>query len=96
MVEMVAHLTSRPAKRMGIYPKRGVIREGSAADLVLFDPLRIKDMSTFEEPKLRAAGIRWVLVNGVMAMEEGRLTGVRGGRTLRRRKDGSVSSPVSK
>ena len=36
--DMIAHLTSRPAKRLSVYPRRGVVREGSAADLVLFDP----------------------------------------------------------
>ena len=90
--QMVAHLTSRPAKRIGMYPHRGSIRVGSAADVVLFDPKRIKDTATYEEPKNKAEGIRWVLVNGQIAMEEGRLTGHRAGRTLRRSKDGTVAT----
>jgi N-acyl-D-aspartate/D-glutamate deacylase len=89
---MVSHLTSRPAKRLGVFPHRGLIAEGSAADLVLFDPAKIKDRATFNEPKLRAAGIRFVLVNGQIALDEGEMTGARGGRTLRRRSDGSVGS----
>ena len=89
MPRMVAHLTSRPAKRIGVFPHRGLIRTGSAADIVLFDPEKIRDMSTYEEPKKRAEGFRWVLVNGQVAMEEGVLTGARGGRTLRRGGDGS-------
>ncbi|WWC69830.1 uncharacterized protein I206_103773 [Kwoniella pini CBS 10737] len=88
--EMVSHLTSRPAKRLGIYPHRGLIQEGSAADLVLFDPKTIKDKATFDEPKQRAEGIRYVLVNGKIAMEEGVLNGNRGGSVLRRRQDGKV------
>lgn len=56
--EMVSHVTSRPAKRLGVFPHRGYIGIGSAADLVLFDPHKIKDRATFEEPKRRAEGIR--------------------------------------
>jgi len=90
--EMVSHLTSRPAKRLGVFPKRGLIAVGSSADLVLFDPRKIQDRATFEEPKLRAAGIRFVLVNGWVALDEGEMTGARGGRTLRRQSDGSVGT----
>ncbi|KAG8407016.1 hypothetical protein J3458_020513 [Metarhizium acridum] len=89
--DMVAHLTSRPAKRLGVYPARGVVRVGSAADLVLFDAARVRDRATFEEPKLTSEGVRYVLVNGVVALDEGELRGVRAGKTLRRRGDGSVA-----
>jgi N-acyl-D-amino-acid deacylase len=82
---MVAHLTSRPAKRIGIYPHRGLLAQGSAADLVLFHPETIMDKATYE-------GIRFVLVNGEVAMDEGQLTGMRAGRTLRRSKDGKVTT----
>ncbi|OAQ71282.1 D-aminoacylase [Pochonia chlamydosporia 170] len=88
--DMVAHLTSRPARRLGVFPGRGVVRVGSAADLVLFDAERVRDRATFEEPKLRSEGVRFVLVNGVVALEEGEMVGVRAGRVLRRR-DGRVS-----
>ena len=94
--EMITHLTSRPAKRLGIFPHRGLIAEGSAADVVLFDPETIKDMSTYEQPRNVAQGIRWVLVNGQIAMQEGKLTGVRGGRTVRRRANGSVGTSLEK
>ena len=90
--EMVSHLTSRPAKRLGVFPHRGLIAVGSAADLVLFDPHKIRDRATFNEPKLRAEGIRFVLVNGRVALDEGEMTGARGGRTLRRRQDGTVGT----
>jgi len=88
---MIAHLTSRPAKRLSIYPQRGLIAEGSAADLVLFDPETIKDMATYEEPKLTAKGIRFVVVNGIIALDEGVMTNARAGKTLRRRHDGKVT-----
>lgn len=89
---MIAHMTSRPAKRLSIYPHRGLIAEGSAADLVLFDPETIEDMATYEEPKLTSKGIRFVLVNGVIALDETVMTGSRAGRTLRRRSDGKVTT----
>lgn len=73
-----------------MFPGRGVVRVGSAADLVLFDAERVRDRATFEEPKLRSEGVRFVLVNGVVALEEGEMAGVRAGRVLRRR-DGRVS-----
>lgn len=88
---MVAHLTTRPAKRLGVYPARGVVREGSAADLVLFDPTTVKDMSSHTEPRATAKGIRFVLVNGQVAIDEGKMTGARAGVTIRRRKDGKVT-----
>jgi len=91
MPDMVAHLTSRPAKRLGVYPHRGTVRVGSAADLVLFDPTTIKDMATHEHPTLPAKGIQYVLINGQVALEDGKCTGVRAGFTLRRRKDGRVT-----
>jgi N-acyl-D-amino-acid deacylase len=87
---MVAHMTSRPAKRLSIYPHRGLVAEGSAADLVLFDPAAIKDMATFQEPKLPTRGIRFVVINGKIALDEGKMTGARAGKTLRRQKDGQV------
>lgn len=90
--QMMAHLTSRPAKRLNVYPFRGYIGVGSAADLVLFDPETIQDMATFEQPKLTSKGIDFVLVNGVVAVDAGKLTGARGGQVLRRKKDGSVNS----
>ncbi|KAM3431639.1 hypothetical protein NHJ13734_007221 [Beauveria thailandica] len=90
--QMMAHLTSRPAKRLNVYPFRGHVGVGSAADLVLFDPETIQDMATFEKPKLTSKGINFVLVNGVVAVDAGKLTGARGGHVLRRKKDGTVGS----
>lgn len=93
--QMMAHLTSRPAKRLNVYPFRGHLGVGSAADLVLFDPETIQDMATFEQPKLTSKGINFVLVNGIVAVDGGKLTGARGGHVLRRRKDGSVGSGLA-
>ena len=92
LAEMITHLTSRPAKRLGLYPHRGLVAHGSAADLVLFDPETVKAMATYDEPKVPSRGIRFVLVNGQVALDEGKMVGVRAGRTLRRRKNGKVTS----
>lgn len=88
--EMIAHLTYRPAKRMGIWPHRGHIAIDSAADLVLFDPETILDMATFAKPKQAARGIEMVMVNGQIVFEQGRVLGKKVGRVLRRQEDGRV------
>ena len=62
---------------------RGRIAPGLAADLVLFDPLAVRDRATFAEPTTPAEGIRWVLVNGVIVFEDGKYTGTRPGKVLR-------------
>src|SRR5690606_19106208 len=61
--ECIAHLTGRAAARLRLVD-RGLIREGYAADLVLFDPESITDTATFDNPRSPATGIRHVLVNG--------------------------------
>jgi N-acyl-D-amino-acid deacylase len=62
---------------------RGVIREGAAADLVLFNPSTVQDQATYQNPHQLASGVSYVLVNGALAMDAGRLTGARAGRVLR-------------
>ena len=62
---------------------RGQIKEGYFADLVLFDPEKIIDKATFDNPYQPAEGIHFVFVNGVAALSEGRLTGKLAGRVLR-------------
>jgi N-acyl-D-aspartate/D-glutamate deacylase len=66
------------------------VAEGSAADLVLFDPETISDMATFEKPKLPSKGVRFVLVNGQVALDEGKMAGTRAGKILRRKGAGKV------
>jgi N-acyl-D-aspartate/D-glutamate deacylase len=79
----VAKLSSVPAARLGLRD-RGVLREGWAADLVVFDPATVRDLATFEHPAVHPAGIRDVIVNGGVAVRDGRETGTRAGRLLRR------------
>jgi len=65
--------------------KRGELKPGYAADVVVFDPLRVKDGATFEQPVQFSEGIEKVWVNGVLSYTaEGRATGERAGRFLRR------------
>ena len=87
--ETVHHLTGRPAARLNLVD-RGLIRQGYAADLVLFDPDTIADTATYPEPRQPAAGIHHVFVNGVPAIADGRPTGARAGRALRRTTRGTA------
>ncbi|WP_205327824.1 amidohydrolase family protein [Glycomyces sp. YM15] len=80
--ECVAHLSGRPAAILGLRD-RGLVKEGFAADLVLFDPETVDAMATFEAPRRQAAGIPYVLVNGALAVEEGRRTEALSGRSVR-------------
>lgn len=91
--EVVAHLTGRPAAILRLRD-RGLVKEGYRADLVLFNADTILDVATFAVPQRPAAGIRMVLVNGQIAVDEGKPTGKRAGRTIRLWKsadDGSYS-----
>jgi N-acyl-D-amino-acid deacylase len=63
---------------------RAVQREGSFADLVLFDPDRIDDVASYDDPRRHPSGIRHVFVNGRAVVEDGVHTGARPGRALRR------------
>jgi N-acyl-D-amino-acid deacylase len=81
--DAVRKMTSLPARTFG-FQDRGLLREGYAADLVLFDPERVQDKATFQKPHQYAEGFDYVLVNGRFAVEEGKLTEARAGRVLRR------------
>jgi N-acyl-D-amino-acid deacylase len=83
LAECVAHLTGRPARRLGL-ADRGLVRAGYAADLVLFDPETVTDTATFDDPRQPAAGIPYVYVNGVAAIDDGKPTGALAGHSLRR------------
>ena len=80
--EAVRKMTSLPARHFKL-SDRGVLREGMAADIVLFDPARVADAATFEKPHAYATGIPYVLVNGVMVVKNGEHTGARPGVVLR-------------
>ncbi len=81
--EAIRRMTSLPATNFKL-KNRGAIADGYFADLAIFDPDKISDVATFEEPHQYAAGMRHVLVNGVLALENGAHTGDFSGRFVRR------------
>jgi N-acyl-D-aspartate/D-glutamate deacylase len=83
LTEAVRKMTGMPAQRFGL-SQRGLIREGYAADLVLFDPGKIIDTATFQDPVRPAEGIVSVWVNGVQSYSAEGPTGTRAGRFLPR------------
>ena len=86
--EAVRHLSATPARRLRL-ADRGLVREGFAADLVLFDPERIQDRATFEQPRRTATGMAGVWVNGRLAVRDGERTKSVSGRSLRATKEGT-------
>lgn len=87
--EAVRRMTSLPAQKFGL-KDRGLLREGFAADLVVFDEKEVTDLSTYTKPHAYSQGFRYVLVNGKVVVDEGKHTGVRSGKTLRH--EGGVKS----
>jgi N-acyl-D-aspartate/D-glutamate deacylase len=65
-------------------PERGLIRAGYFADVIVFDPNTVSDRSTYEQPEVLAVGMKFVMVNGKIAVENGAYTGVLAGRALRK------------
>jgi N-acyl-D-amino-acid deacylase len=80
--EAIRRITSLPASRIGL-KDRGVIREGGCADLAIFDPESFAEKATTFEPNQLATGMKHVLVNGVVTLRDGALTGSRGGQVVR-------------
>ncbi len=81
--EGIRRMTSLAAQQVGI-DDRGLIRVGSHADLVLFDPDRVSDQATYQQPHLPSSGIDKVWVNGELVLDGGRVTGNRPGMPVRR------------
>jgi N-acyl-D-amino-acid deacylase len=80
--DAIRKMTSRPAARVGLQD-RGILRPGLAADITIFDPASIRDLSTFENPNQYSSGVRHVLVNGSAVVSDGRITDARPGQVLR-------------
>jgi N-acyl-D-aspartate/D-glutamate deacylase len=79
--DAVRKMTSLPAQVLGL-ADRGQVREGFVADIAVFDPARIAETNSFENPKSYAIGIPYVLVNGTLVIDDGEHTGARPGRVL--------------
>jgi N-acyl-D-amino-acid deacylase len=80
--EAVRKMTSLPATILGL-KDRGRLAEGFAADIAVFDPARVGETNSFEQPKSYAQGVPFVLVNGVVVIDKGEHTGARPGKALR-------------
>jgi N-acyl-D-amino-acid deacylase len=81
--EAVHKMTGLPASILGL-SDRGVLRTGSWADLAIFDPEIFGEQGTTFEPNQLAKGMRYVLVNGNLTLDQGKLTGERTGKVIRR------------
>jgi N-acyl-D-amino-acid deacylase len=81
LTEAIRKLTSLPAQNLGL-DRRGSLKEGFFADVVVFDPKTIQDHATFEKPHQYSTGVNHVLVNGQLVRSEGQHTGIRSGRAL--------------
>jgi N-acyl-D-amino-acid deacylase len=79
--EAIRRMTSLPAQKFGL-KDRGLLREGYAADIVIFDENKVQDLSTYEKPHAYSTGFDYVLVNGQVVVEHGVHNGTRSGRAL--------------
>jgi len=84
MEELIRRMTSWPAQRIGLQD-RGALASGMAADIVVFDPEKIRDLATFENSHRYAEGIVYVIVNGAVTIDHGEHTKERAGQVLRHR-----------
>ncbi len=77
-------MTGYPAERFRLHD-RGLLREGYAADVVIFDPVTVADQATWTEPFRQSTGVAQVIVNGVTVMDQGQPTGALPGQVVRNR-----------
>ena len=80
--EAIRRMTSLPAQKFQLRD-RGLIKEGMAADIVVFDEAQVGDQSTFSNPHVYSSGFQYIIVNGAITAEGGKHTGVRNGVVLR-------------
>jgi N-acyl-D-amino-acid deacylase len=82
LAQAIHKMTGLPAARVGLRD-RGLLRSGFYADLTIFDPQRVLDRATFEMPNQHPEGIKYVVVNGQISVDDGQRTPVLAGRVLR-------------
>jgi N-acyl-D-amino-acid deacylase len=80
--DAIRKFTSLPAQRMG-FSDRGVLKVGMWADIDVFDPDEVHEVATFEKPNQLSVGMRYVLVNGVPVVADGKATNALPGKVLR-------------
>jgi N-acyl-D-amino-acid deacylase len=81
--EAIAKMTGRSAAQAGL-ADRGLVTAGRKADVVVFDPAAIADRATKQDPTRLSVGVRFVFVNGELVLDDGKMTGARPGRGIRR------------
>jgi N-acyl-D-amino-acid deacylase len=79
--EAIRRLSGLPATNLGL-DHRGFLKEGMFADVVVFDPDKIADRATYENPHQYSVGVKHVFVNGVQVLKDGEHTGAKPGRAL--------------
>jgi dihydroorotase/N-acyl-D-amino-acid deacylase len=79
--DAIRKMTSLPAQRLGLND-RGLVRPGMKADIVIFDPERVRDRATFADPHQYAEGVSFVIVNGSIVLDDGKMTEARPGHVL--------------
>ncbi len=80
--DAISKMTLAPAMLLRLQGDRGLLKKGAPADITLFDPARIQDVATYQNPFLHPVGIPWVIVDGKVAVANGELTNVRAGTIL--------------
>ncbi len=80
--DAIRRMTSLPAQKFG-FQDRGVLKKGMQADILVFDPEQVKDVSTYEKPHAYSQGMEYILVNGKLTVDNGKHTGARNGKILR-------------
>jgi len=80
--DAIRKFSALPAQRMRL-TDRGVLKQGMWADVVVFDPEKVRDLATFDDPNRLSEGMEYVLVNGVPVIEGGKMTGALPGKVLR-------------
>ncbi len=80
--DAIRKFSALPAQRMR-FVDRGVLKAGMCADIVIFDPATIRDAATFDKPNQLSQGMEYVLVNGVLVIDEAKMTGALPGKVLR-------------
>jgi N-acyl-D-amino-acid deacylase len=80
--EAIRRMTSLPAQKFQL-KDRGLLKEGYAADVVVFDENKVQDLSTYDKPHQYTIGFKYVIVNGVITIDNGQHNGNRSGMTLK-------------
>ena len=79
--EAIRRMTSLPAQTFQLRG-RGLLREGYAADIVIFDETTVQDVATYDKPHAYSTGFRYIIVNGTITAENEKHLGVRAGKAL--------------